>query len=69
MTNYKELTIDAITGEQTITDYSPKQIAEAKIWEAEAAERLKNYNLKKAEKETLLAKLGITADEAALLLG
>jgi hypothetical protein len=68
MTNYKELTIDAITGKQTITDYSPEQIAEAKIWEAESAERLKIYNLKKAEKEALLAKLGITADEAALLL-
>jgi hypothetical protein len=68
MTNYKELTIDAITGEQTITDYSPEQIAEAKIWEKESAERLKNYNLRKAEKEALLTKLGITAEEAVLLL-
>jgi len=68
MTNLKEVIIDAITGEKTELDYSPEQIAETEKNAAIAnqlAEKAKEAQIAKA---ALLEKLGITAEEAALLL-
>jgi hypothetical protein len=66
-----EKEFNAITGEETITErnmtakefaqYEAEQAAYAALAAAEAA--------KAAEKAALLARLGITADEAKLLLG
>ena len=69
MTNYKEITIDAITGERTERDYTEAEILEAKANQAKADKIAKEYFDAQAKKAVLLNKLGITADEAKLLLG
>jgi len=54
----------------TITEkpYSKEQLAEVEAEKIKAAERLAAMAKAEADKATLLAKLGITADEAKLLL-
>lgn len=68
MSTYKTIHHDLITGEVTITDYTPEQIAEVEARlatiqaEKDAAAKIA------AAKIALLDRLGITADEAKLLL-
>jgi len=70
---YTEKIIDIITGEETIRPYTKDEIAEVEAAKAKIeADRLIWENEKAAkatDKAALLAKLGITAEEAALLLG
>jgi hypothetical protein len=68
MTKYQEKIVDAITGEETFKDYTPAQLAEVKAAEIEGAKRREAKAKAEADKAALLAKLGITADEAKLLL-
>ena len=68
MTQYKERIIDAITGEETWRDYTDAEIAEAKAGEIAAAKVTEAQAKAEADKAALLTKLGITADEAKLLL-
>lgn len=58
------------TGEETITerDATPAEIAEAQRLTAEATERAAKAAEAAAAKAALLEKLGITEDEAKLLL-
>ena len=68
MSELTRLEIDAITGEEIVIPYTADEIAEhdallAKIAADEKAEKDAVIN-----KAALLAKLGITADEAKLLL-
>lgn len=72
MSNYYETIFNIQTGETTTRNYTVKEIAEL---EAEAAridlERLaaeQEAEDKAAAKQVLLDRLGITADEAKLLL-
>jgi hypothetical protein len=69
MSKYKEKIVDAVTGEVTFRDYTPEEIAEVEA--AITAAQIKEAELaaKEAERQALLDKLGITADEAKLLLG
>lgn len=72
MKMYKEKIVNAETGEVTWRDYTEAEIAEvnaniAKI-ETEALARQTAEAQKTAEKAALLSKLGITEDEAKLLL-
>ena len=68
MTQYKERIIDAITGEETWRDYTDAEIVEAKAGEMLAAKLTEAQAKNETDKAALLAKLGITADEAKLLL-
>ena len=72
MTKYFERIIDAATGEETIRPYTAEEIAAVEALQAEMdaakAERDAEQAAKDAAKAELLAKLGITAEEAALLL-
>ena len=68
MTTYKEMVVDALTGEEVIKPYTAEQVAEAEVWAIEAAKRTEAQAKAEADKAALLAKLGITADEAKLLL-
>jgi hypothetical protein len=52
-----------------VIDATPKEIEEIEAREAEAAAKLQEAEAKAEAKAALLARLGITADEAALLLG
>ena len=64
------LEIDAITGETTVTELTEKEIEDREaIAAAKEAEKAAEANAKAAAKAALLTRLGITAEEAALLLG
>ena len=60
---------DALTGETVERDMTAEEIKLAKLDAAEEAAYLKDLADKATAKAALLDKLGITADEAALLLG
>ena len=66
-----EKEVNAITGEETITEREMTD-AEFAVYEADQAETVAKAEAeatKAAEKAALLTRLGITADEAKLLLG
>ena len=66
---YTEKIVDAETGEETFRPYTAAEIAETEKAALEL-ETQKNAEAAKAhERSALLAKLGITEEEAALLLG
>ena len=65
---YIERIYDAATGETTEREYTKDEIAEMKANEAKAAELTQQQATKAAEKVALLKRLGITDDEAKLLL-
>jgi hypothetical protein len=65
---YKEKIINVQSGEVTWRDYSTKEIAEVEAAQAVALAKTKEQSEQTAAKEALLDKLGITADEAKLLL-
>ena len=73
MTNYFERIIDAKTGEETIRPYTAKEIEAVKMQESELAaakaERDAEQNAKNEARQVVLDKLGLTADEIAVLLG
>lgn len=65
--------VNAETGKQVIRDMTPEEVALHEAGTLEAAngekQREAEAKAKAAEKAALLSKLGITAEEAALLLG
>jgi hypothetical protein len=69
---YQEKVIDLETGTETIRAYTEAEIAEVEgakaAAEAEAAKLAAEQAEKDAAKQALLDKLGLTADEAKLLL-
>ena len=70
---YTKKIVDVTTGEETFEPYTAEEIAEAEAakaqWALATAERDAAQAIKNAAKAVLLTKLGITADEAKLLLG
>jgi len=70
--NMKRLEVDCVTGEVLEIDLTPEEVKAYEKRIADDAQIIADAEAKKiadAEaKEALLAKLGITADEAALLL-
>jgi hypothetical protein len=66
--NRKE--INAITGEEIVVELTAQEIADrAELAEANEAARLAEELAKATAKAALLERLGITEDEAKLLLG
>ena len=65
---YFETIYNVETGETTIRPYTDEEVKQMKVGEAAAAKRAEVAAEKDAERSALLAKLGITAEEAALLL-
>ena len=69
MTNqYFEKIINVETGEETIRNYTKDEIATMKTAEAENAAKATADQTKETQKTALLQKLGITQEEANLLL-
>jgi len=66
---YFETIYDVTTGETTTRPYTDAEVKQMKAGEAAAAIRAEEAAAHDAKKSVLLAKLGITAEEAALLLG
>lgn len=57
------------TGEEIVRDMNEDELAQLEIDKKQALEEKKAQEARAAEKAALLAKLGITEDEAKLLLG
>lgn len=66
---YKEKIVDTITGEEIWRDYTDAQIEEVKRAEAEIAALAIKEAQAAVKRQALLDKLGITEEEAKLLLG
>lgn len=60
---------NATTGEITTREMNAEELAQQEIGMLERAAQIEAKNTKIAEKAALLNKLGITEDEAKLLLG
>ena len=69
MTIYKEKIVDLSTGETTFRDYTPEEIAEIEAEQARIAAIAAEIEAKEAARLAVLEKLGLTAEEAAALLG
>ena len=65
---YKEKIVNTETGEETWRDYSPAEIAEVEAAQVEAAEKADQEAAAQTQKQAILNRLGLTADEAKLLL-
>lgn len=65
---YKEKIINAITGEESWRDYTPAEIAEVEKAQAEAAARIAEQAAKDAARKAIFDKLGLSEEEAKLLL-
>jgi hypothetical protein len=66
---YKEKIVNTITGEEIWRDYTDAQIEEVKRAEAEIAALAIKEAQAAVKRQALLDKLGITEEEAKLLLG
>lgn len=66
-----EKKFDVITGEETILEReeTPQEIAEREVLDAEKAQLQADSEAKIAIRQAVLDRLGLNADEAALLLG
>jgi hypothetical protein len=62
------LEVDAITGESVVRDMTPEEIAQNELDKENEQKRLLDITAKTNAKNSLYEKLGITADEAKLLL-
>ena len=65
---YKEKIVNVETGEVTWRDFTAEEIAKVEAAQAEAVKRQAEAEAKAAQKAALLDKLGITEEEAKLLL-
>lgn len=68
-TEYKEIIHDIASGEITERLYTADEIAAAKEAEARLAAETLELQARETERQAVLDKLGLTADEARLLLG
>ena len=68
-TEYKEIILDALTGEIIERPYTEKEIKEAKSIDAAIKAKYQKEENIRLSKLAILEKLGLTEDEAKLLLG
>jgi hypothetical protein len=69
MDNLQEKIINIQTNEITYRDYTPEEMAEIETAKQLREAEIADLAIKEAARAALLDKLGITADEAKLLLG
>ena len=65
---YTEKTIDITTGKETFRNYTDDEVAEVEANQAQAAIKTAEQAVKNAARQNVLEKLGLSADEAKLLL-
>lgn len=66
---YKEKIIDAVTGEESWRDFTKDEIAALEAQQKEIAASLAALEEKQLAKKAILEKLGLTEEEAKVLLG
>jgi hypothetical protein len=64
----KEISIDVQTGTETSRDLNAEEVAQIGVWSKIEEKVQDEQNKKSVLKNSLIEKLGITADEAKLLL-
>jgi hypothetical protein len=64
----KEVSIDVQTGAETSRDLNAEEVAQIGVWSKIEEKVQDEQNKKSVLKNSLIEKLGITADEAKLLL-
>ena len=69
MTTPQVTIIDAITGETVTRDLNAQELAQVKLDKAQAKIAADAREARQAARQAILDKLGLTADEAAALLG
>ena len=69
MTTPQITVYDCLTGETITRDYNAAELAQAKIDQLATAQAVADETARATARQALLDKLGITADEAKLLLG
>jgi hypothetical protein len=69
MSEYKEKIVNAITGEVTWRDYSEQEVSKIKKNLEDIAEEKTAAEAKATARQVILDRLGLTAEEAQLLLG
>jgi hypothetical protein len=67
MSNIME--VNALTGEVITRDFTEAETQQSKLDKAEATKQAAAQTAKAAAKQSVLDKLGLTADEASALLG
>jgi hypothetical protein len=66
---YFEKIVNVETGEETIREYSAKEIKAVEAAEARILAEIAEQEVKESARQAVLAKLGLTAEEAIALLG
>lgn len=66
---YREFIINLETGEEIWRDYTPEEIAKVEEAKAKADKLAAERTEQEAARKAILIKLGITEEEAKLLLG
>ena len=69
MTTPQIIIHNVLTGETVTRDFNKAELAQAKLDKAEAEAQTKAEAAKQVARQAVLDKLGLTADEAAALLG
>lgn len=69
MSTLKVKIVDTLTGEETVRDMTDAELAQLEADKVSIQSEIEAVKAREAAKADLLAKLGITADEAKLLLG
>jgi phosphopantetheinyl transferase (holo-ACP synthase) len=69
MAIYVEKILDLATDKETTRNYTADEIAKVEAAQAKGAEIAAQLEAKEAARQAVLKKLGLTADEAAALLG
>jgi hypothetical protein len=61
--------VNCTTGEEIVRDATDAEIAQMELDAAEAAARKAEIEAKAAEKQAILDRIGLTADELKMILG
>jgi hypothetical protein len=69
MSNYQEKIVNVVTNEIIFRNFTEEEIAKIEEKQAQIAAAIAADQVREVERQALLDKLGITADEAKLLLG
>jgi len=69
MTKLQIKIVNVETGEEIVRDATPEEIAQREIDAANGIKEKTQIEAEKAKRQEILDRLGLTADEAKLLLG
>lgn len=67
MNDYQEKIVNLETGDITFRDYTPEEIALVEVAKTEAAIKVAEAKEKAAARQAIFDRLGLTAEEAAVL--